>query len=473
MIKFKQTVQALFFLCLVVLGACTEKDDLLSNDENFEQNQDDVIDLEKKETIKILVFSDPHLMHPDLLVNDGPAFENYLNHDRKLLRESTYILDELLKQILIEKPDVVLIPGDLTKDGARISHEMLISDYLKPMQEAGIKTFIVPGNHDVNNPHAVYFDDDQMVRVASVSAQEFAELYGDYGYGDAIARDSKSLTYVAQPYANLRVLGIDACMYYDNDFSEKNICVTGGTIQPETMEFIRQQARKASEDNVRLIALMHHGIVQHWDMQETLMADYLVKDWRTFADEFAELGISVVFTGHFHSQDIVKHDSAKPLFDIETGSTVTYPCPFRLIDMTADRMVIRTKRIESIEYDTNGMPLGDYAKEYVDTGIRTLVTGTFDEIVGSLNLSPALTGIVNGVVDKLGGLASNAIIAHYEGDEVLTSDEQKDINSLCNTLKLISADLSDLLKRAAMGLWTDITPADNDLEINLLTGETL
>ena len=116
------------------------------------------------------------------------------------------------------------------------------------------------------------------------------------------------------------------------------------------MECSRQQAGKASEEKGRLMAVMNHGIGQHWDMQETLMADYVVKNWRTFADEFAELGISVVFTGHFHSQDIVKHDSAKPLFDIETGSTVTYPCPFRLIDMTADRMVIRTKRIESIEY---------------------------------------------------------------------------------------------------------------------------
>ena len=39
-------------------------------------------------TIKIAIISDLHVMAPELLVNEGTAFEQCLNRDRKMLRES-------------------------------------------------------------------------------------------------------------------------------------------------------------------------------------------------------------------------------------------------------------------------------------------------------------------------------------------------------------------------------------------------
>ena len=55
--------------------------------------------------IKIAVISDLHVMAPELLVNEGPAIEEYLAQDRKMLRESAEILDTLVGDIIDLKPD--------------------------------------------------------------------------------------------------------------------------------------------------------------------------------------------------------------------------------------------------------------------------------------------------------------------------------------------------------------------------------
>ena len=43
---------------------------------------------ENDKTTKIAIISDLHVMAPKLLVNDGKAFLEYLNRDRKMLHSS-------------------------------------------------------------------------------------------------------------------------------------------------------------------------------------------------------------------------------------------------------------------------------------------------------------------------------------------------------------------------------------------------
>ena len=62
--------------------------------------------------VKIAIISDLHVMAPQLLVNDGSAFEQYLRRDRKMLRESTEILSTLVSDIIEQKPHIVLVTGD-------------------------------------------------------------------------------------------------------------------------------------------------------------------------------------------------------------------------------------------------------------------------------------------------------------------------------------------------------------------------
>lgn len=156
----------------------------------------------KQNSIKIAVVSDIHYMDPSLLANgaqNGEAFQNYLNADPKLIEYSDAIARKMIGEITTEKPQLVLIPGDLTKDGERVSHESIV-ELLQQLRAQKINVLVVPGNHDINNPEAVAYNGDLATPTPTVTASEFATLYNDFGYGSALYRDAYSLSYVSAPY---------------------------------------------------------------------------------------------------------------------------------------------------------------------------------------------------------------------------------------------------------------------------------
>ena len=77
---------------------------------------------------------------------------------------------------------------------------------------------------------------------------------------------------------------------------------------------------------------MHHNLVNILMRRPRLR----LLTWWTKAAEvrkaLMEAGVRVVFTGHFHIQDVAKdynETRTDSIYDVSTGSTVTYPCPFR------------------------------------------------------------------------------------------------------------------------------------------------
>ena len=120
------------------------------------------------QNLKICVISDLHYFDSTLLINDGYAFQMYLAQDRKLLKESRAIMVSLFDSLIAEHPDIVLITGDLTKDGENICHQKIAAFLLK-LKNANIKVFVTPGNHDINNPFSFSFDDDTVYSVPSIT----------------------------------------------------------------------------------------------------------------------------------------------------------------------------------------------------------------------------------------------------------------------------------------------------------------
>ena len=120
-------------------------------------------------TIRIVVFSDPHVMAPELLVSEGEAWTNYISGQRKMVDYSQALFDEMVAKIKDEiKPDLVLITGDLTKDGEQLSHKYVISK-LDELRKVGIPTLVIPGNHDRGaqaQTNAVSFDGASTTAVA-------------------------------------------------------------------------------------------------------------------------------------------------------------------------------------------------------------------------------------------------------------------------------------------------------------------
>jgi 3',5'-cyclic AMP phosphodiesterase CpdA len=400
--------------------------------------------------VRFCVFSDPHYFDPDLGTS-GSAFADYIENDRKLLAESEEIFRSLVRSILQEDVEFVLVPGDLTKDGELSGHKK-VSEFLRQIENTGKKVYVIPGNHDISNPHAFSFSGDSTEPVPSVTAETFAEIYRDFGYDEALERDPNSLSYVVEPKSGLWILAMDSCRYRENTDSP----VTGGRLSGNTLNWVTKKLDQARSKDIVVIGMMHHGIVEHFTGQAMMFPEYVLEDWTTVSEEFADFGMQIVLTGHFHAQDIVERttDKGNTVIDIETGSLVTYPCPYRVVQLDSDgQLTVSSRRITNINYDTGGKPFQDYARDFIENGMDDkMASMLIDEF--QISQEDAL---------QIAPYMAAGMVAHFAGDETPSDQTSAFIEQLITendmTTKLIGLGLQ--------AIWNDPEPADNSVSLDL------
>ncbi len=400
--------------------------------------------------LTIAVISDPHLYDP-MLGTDGDAFARDVAKDRKLVVESDAILNAEINRLIAEKPDIVLIPGDFTYNGEYSSH-LLFVDYLKKLKSAGIKVFVVPGNHDISNPNAKGYTIYGSSPVVSVNEYQFRILYSTYGYGSAIYQDKNSLSYVAELSDKLWIICIDTRIPGES----------GGAVMPATLEWMKNVLARAAEKNITVIGMMHHGITEHFTNQSVYFPQYVIKDWATIAPELADLGLKAVFTGHFHSNDVTMVSGKKSrLFDIETGSLVTYPCRSRIVRLSAGRMTLTPCPVDYSP--AAGETLREYSLARLLHGIDTIVKS---QIMSTLNITEAKADYY---IKALSPYYTSALPAHFLGDESPSVFDLNGISKLKGDPDFVMVQAGCLLQ----SLWSDLPPADNTLTIDLNSGEVI
>lgn len=402
-----------------------------------------------------LVFSDPHIYDANLGTT-GKAFEDYLTADRKLLRESPEILDAAIGAMDDLKATFVLCPGDLSKDGERQSH-LLAAQYLAKLKASGKKVFVVPGNHDIKNGHSYRYVGDLKERVPNITADEFVQIYKDYGFGEALDRDKDSLSYLAEPVPGLWLLALDSARY--KEYVEDKETITGGKFSPATMTWIENELIKASQQNKAVIVMMHHGAMEHYTGQAKTYGEYVIADYEAVSRMFADYNVRMVFTGHFHAQDITERtlpQTDKFVFDVETGSLVTYPCPYRTVQITADQQaIIKLQLVTSIKSHQADFP--QYAANYLRTGIAGIAVNTMTGL-----------GVSKEEAQKLSGQIADAFAAHYAGDEKLAPGQ---VPLQEQGLTPMGWLVLQFYKPGLVpGLWKDLPPPDNNVTLDLKTG---
>jgi 3',5'-cyclic AMP phosphodiesterase CpdA len=103
--------------------------------------------------IKIGVITDTHYLS-EKLTDDGYALQDYIQVSGKNIKDAPAVLDKVLDDYLHSDIEVLLVNGDMTKDGEKQSHLDFVNK-LKPLQDKGVKVFVIPGNHDINMPNSV------------------------------------------------------------------------------------------------------------------------------------------------------------------------------------------------------------------------------------------------------------------------------------------------------------------------------
>jgi 3',5'-cyclic AMP phosphodiesterase CpdA len=441
-----------FFLMISVffVASCT-KDQIFNEPD---QVPDDMLSLKSASgKLKIAVVSDIHFMDPSLLPEDpasNPYFQYYLAKDPKLIEFSDPIFREVIAELMAEKPDFVLIPGDLTKDGELLNHQT-VSGLLHQLKDADINVFVVPGNHDINNPEAMSFHGDVPSPVPTIGPEDFASIYGDFGYDNALYRDVNSLSYICQPFEKLWILGIDACKYENNESTND----VSGAIRPGTMAWIQGKMAEAREKKITVLTIMHHGIMEHYTGQNSLDPGYVIDNYQENAVALMNAGIQMIFTGHYHANDIAAFDyNGKTLTDIETGSLVTPPSPYRVIILDKNFIRIGTRQVMSIDAE---MPGGMDFLTYSNAFLSGHLDFYFNYVLVNNFGIPADIAVV------AAPLFRNASMAHFAGDEKIGPADRKNINDFA----LVTPPPLSFLINALNSFWTDLPPTDNKLQISL------
>lgn len=357
--------------------------------------------------LRIAVMSDLHYLSPDMIA-DTEDFEHAFNSDRKLLKESSSVLHEMLERVRADKPDILLVSGDLTKDGEQECHAALAKQLQQLQQDVpGLKIYVINGNHDIRNYNAKNFNtaDGKAVPATRTEPEDFKRIY-DFVYSDptvlatftpAEGNKAGGLSYVARPVEGLTVIAMDTCRYSsDNTSNGDDEHETSGAISADLEKWVIEQTAAAKARGDLVIGLEHHGLVPHFDVQPTILPMYLVNGYERIAQEYADAGMSVVFTGHMHAVDIaaMTTKAGNTFYDIETGSALTYPCPVRFVDLRRTTVGGETNTYMSVSTKTHIGPihytdpatgvayviddLTEYAREFgFSTAMLKTVAGDF------------------------------------------------------------------------------------------------
>ena len=278
---------------------------------------------------RIAVASDPHYISP-ALTDGGSGYQRVLAAgDSKFMTWSEEILDAFIEEQITaeEVPDAVLLTGDLSFNGAVMSHEALAAR-LHLLQEAGITVLVLTGNHDVYNINAARFEGENYTRVPFATTELFREIYGEFGFDTALSMAPDSLSYVYELDNGLRFLMLDF-----NTLD--HFC----GISDQTLAWAEDQLRASKEAGAQVIAAGHQNLYRHSLFQD----GYVISESDRLADLLRTYNVRVFLSGHLHIQHIRTEQN---LTEIAGSALCSWPCQYGILTYTDGTWSYQTRRLD-------------------------------------------------------------------------------------------------------------------------------
>ena len=264
---------------------------------------------------KIWVISDIHYLSDDLH-DQGEKFQFIKNTSAgKELDFSKERLEALVWQIEKERPKVLLVSGDLTLNGEKLSAEEL-AVYFERIMNKGTQVYVIPGNHDISNGWARKYNGTKAEKTAQVLPNEFTEIFSDAGYAEAFSKDSESLSYAVRPFDDVIIAMIDTNKYMNT--ASNSSPTTSGKVRKETYDWLNEIYSQAEKEKAKVIPIMHHNLIDH---NSLVNQEFTIDDADLLQNYFLSQQATVIFSGHIHAQNIalIKKNSGT-IYDIATGS---------------------------------------------------------------------------------------------------------------------------------------------------------
>ncbi len=410
-------------------------------------------------TVTLTVASDLHYNFaasgaPELSKRNNVSADYYhVSVAGDLPAESFAVITAFLEKAADNESDYLLITGDLVDNGLKEGHEALALMLKDFEAKSGKSVYVVPGNHDFYG----------------VTPAEFEAIYADFGYGEAIAKDSLSKSYTVDLKGNYRLLLIDS--------TKEGESADGMTV--ERVNWVKAQCEKAKADGKYLIAAMHHNLLEHVSASELSHGSNYVDSALNLAGFLSDGGVKYVFVGHSHNQDIsgYKSNAGNEIYEVITGSLTSYPVPYRVVSF-GTQTNFETRHIDKI--DISLVPEGmsataakvmnedflGYSRKCYELGINILAQNYLtasalkNQLAVDRTKNPEVAAIVDKIVDRM---AEALAMPLYMRDEVIKGESIQRILAAYDVL-LPETDCATMAELAAL-FYIASTAGDEDYRI--------
>jgi 3',5'-cyclic AMP phosphodiesterase CpdA len=262
---------------------------------------------------RFAIASDLHIALPHTIWDHPTRFH--------LVEVSIPALEVVLERLGQLELDFLLLPGDLTQHGEPENHSWLAERLAK----LPYPVYVIPGNHDVP---------ERFATERSIGLADFPLYYPKFGYDDPTR-----IYYSHEILPGVRLIGLNS-----NFFDSEGKQIGTGYLDDEQFEWL-QQTLTATQGEL-VIVMIHHNVVEHLPGQssDALGRRYMLKNAPRLLKLLRSAGVQLIFTGHLHVQDIACYEG---IYDITTGSLVSYPHPYRVLHFRQDEQGKQQLQIES------------------------------------------------------------------------------------------------------------------------------
>ena len=305
---------------------------------------------ENHKPLKVNIISDIHYYSKETGVS-GKAFEKENAKTPNDLFNCEKILSDLMDQLAKDDTDIVLVSGDVTTKAEVEAHDGVIK-LLRSLKERGKKVYVITATHDYHDGDVTRkFVGDDVVTVPAVKRDELYDMYREFGPDEAISVHRPSMSYVVQLCDGYRLFALN------DDSNWKN----GSGFSEECFEWITEQIKDAHANGQFIIPMTHHPMLSPSPFYKVIGGGNIMKDPDLRIEQFTEMGVPFMFTGHTHMQDIsYKYtDSGKVFYDITTAAAVGYPATFRNVTFDPAKGIVDIKAIDP-ECEIDGRPLREH-----------------------------------------------------------------------------------------------------------------
>ncbi len=266
---------------------------------------------------RFAVVSDLHITLPHTIWDHPSRFH--------LVEVSIPAFESAIEHLTQLNLDFLLLPGDLTQHSEPENHIWL----QERLGKLPFPSYVVPGNHDV--PVV-------MANGQSIGFADFPQYYRKFGY-----ENSEQLYYTQQLLPGVRLIGLNS-----NFFNEQGEQV--GRLDTQQLIWLEEVLTAAGNELV--LVMVHHNVIEHLPEQSRhpIGKRYILQNSEELLNILRNYGVKLVFTGHLHIQDVAY---SQGVYDITTGSLVSYPHPYRVFQFQQDNygrewLQVQSYRIETV-----------------------------------------------------------------------------------------------------------------------------